>query len=694
MEHRARQRHFIAVAAVAILNLLQTASGQLGYLTNNGAITITGYTGTGPTVTIPAMINGFPVTAIGNAAFSGDVRVSSVSIPGTVTNIGASAFVASGLTAITIPNSVIGIGQQAFAACTSLTNISINAGNLVYSSLNGVLFDRAQDTLIQYPDGLANTNYAIPGGVTTVSSEAFYGASSIRSVTIPNSVANIGNEAFAFCANLSIVYFEGNAPGVGSYAFYETGSGKGVIVNYLPGTAGWQSLSAALGQWLAASMFWYLPSPEILSFEPTFGVYNNQFGFTISWATNATVMVDACTNLANPVWLQISTTTVTATNGTANFTDPQWGSFRTRFYRLRVGSLPFAFAINNGGVTVTGYNGSSSSVIIPGTLGGYPVVTIGNAAFENDTSVTGVTIPNSVTNISEYAFFGSGLTTITIPNSVIEIDQYAFASCASLTGVTIPNGVIDIDAYAFFGGGLTTVTIPNSVIAIGQDAFVSCENLTNISVSAGNPAFSSVNGVMFDKAQDTLIQYPAGLPTDNYIVPGGVTTISDDAFYYALGVGSVTIPKSVTSIGDDAFANCFTLSGVYFGGNAPTVGSFAFYETGFGNGITANYRPGTVGWSGFSAAVGQSLAASTFWYRPAPEALNFEPNFGVHNNEFGFTISWATNATVVVDACTNSANPVWLPIATNTVTSTTGTAYFGDPQWGGYSMRFYRLRSQ
>ncbi|HEV2331420.1 MAG TPA: leucine-rich repeat domain-containing protein, partial [Verrucomicrobiae bacterium] len=390
------------------------------------------------------------------------------------------------------------------------------------------------------------------------------------------------------------------------------------------------------------------PAPEILNV----GVNNNQFGFTISWATNSSVMVDACTNLANPAWLQISTVTVIATIGMTNFTDPQWGGFHTRFYRLRVGSSPFAFTINNGGVTVTGYNGSSSSVIIPGTLGGYPVTSIGDFAFSGNSGMTGVSIPNSVTNIG---------------------------------------------AFAFEASGLTSVTIPASVIGIGQEAFVSCGNLTNISVSARNSAFCSINGVLFDNAQVTLIAYPAGLPADNYIIPAGVTTISDYAFYYGLGVGNVTIPKSVSSIGDDAFANCFTLSGVYFGGNAPGVGSFAFYETGFGRGVTVNYRPGTAGWPAFDAALsafGQSFAGSAFWYRPAPEALNFEPNFGVHDNQFGFTISWATNATVVVDACTNSTNPVWLPAATNTVTATTGTAYFGDPQWARYSVRFYRLRSQ
>jgi hypothetical protein len=71
--------------------------------------------------------------------------------------------------------------------------------------------------------------------------------------------------------------------------------------------------------------------------------------------------------------------------------------------------------------------------------------------------------------------------------------------------------------------------------------------------------------------------------------------------------------------------------------------------------------------------------------------LNFEPNFGVQANCFGFTISWATNTSVVVEACTDLAQMTWCPAATNTLTS--GTSYFSDSQWTNYPGRFYRLRS-
>lgn len=76
---------------------------------------------------------------------------------------------------------------------------------------------------------------------------------------------------------------------------------------------------------------------------------------------------------------------------------------------------------------------------------------------------------------------------------------------------------------------------------------------------------------------------------------------------------------------------------------------------------------------------------------PNPLVLNNSPSFGVQTNRFGFTISWATNVPVVVEAYANLGGPVWLPVSTNTLTS--GSAYFSDPQWTNYPRRFYRLRS-
>ncbi|MGH7940920.1 MAG: leucine-rich repeat domain-containing protein [Limisphaerales bacterium] len=332
MKNRIGPCAFFFVAAVASFFLIQTALGQLTITTNNGAITITGVSGSPISITIPAKTNGYPVTTIANSAFGGDSGLSGIIIPDSVTNIGNLAFASSGLTNVTIPGSVIGIGYEAFVSCESLTNVSVDAGNPAYSSLNGVLFDKDRDTLIQYPPALPVSTYTVPSTVNSITNYAFYGALSLGSVTIPRTLVHIGDDAFTYCVSLNTLYFNGNAPSVGADAFFE--ADNGVAVYDLPGTTGWASFYAALGASFASSNLWYQASPLILNFEPSFGLHNGQFGFAISWATNAAIVVEANGNPSDPVWVPISTNTVAATNGTANFSDPQWRSYPKRFYRL------------------------------------------------------------------------------------------------------------------------------------------------------------------------------------------------------------------------------------------------------------------------------------------------------------------------------------------------------------------------
>jgi len=282
----------------------------------------------------------------------------------------------------------------------------------------------------------------------------------------------------------------------------------------------------------------------------------------------------------------------------------------------------------DGSANIVAYAGPPWVVTIPTNINGLTVTSIGIDAFE-ETALTSVTIPNSVTSIGGDAFYYcTSLTSVTIPNSATSIGGYAFYNCTSLTNVTIPNSVTSIGQYAFdYCSGLKSVTIPNSVTSIGDGAFEHCISLT-----------------------------------------------------------SVTIPNSVTSIGGDAFYYCTSLTSVYFTGNAPSPSndSTVFSDYPSGDLATVYYLPGTTDWR----AMFDGLPTEP-WFLPNPLILNGEPSFGVGANGFGFTISWATNASVVVLATTNLANPVWIPVSTNN-TLTSGTNYFSDPQWTNYPMRFYR----
>jgi len=154
-----------------------------------------------------------------------------------------------------------------------------------------------------------------------------FGSSALTSVTIPGSVSNIGAVAFGGCYSLTSVYFQGNSPTPNNNpnVFIEDTA----TVYYLPGTTGWGALFDGL-----PTALWFLPNPVILNGEPSFGVGANGFGFTISWATNASVVVEAATNLANPVWLPVSASPLTG--GTNAFTDPAWTNYPQRFYRVQL----------------------------------------------------------------------------------------------------------------------------------------------------------------------------------------------------------------------------------------------------------------------------------------------------------------------------------------------------------------------
>ena len=251
----------------------------------------------------------------------------------------------------------------------------------------------------------------------------------------------------------------------------------------------------------------------------------------------------------------------------------------------------FTYMVSGGTVTITQYIGAGGDVVIPSTINGMPVVGIGGyyvidyywgfidyyGAFSGRTNVTSVTIGNGVTSIGNGAFFEcTGLTSVTIGNGVTSIGDYAFYYCSGLTSVTIPNSVTSIGEQAFYGcSGLTSVTIGNGVTSIGNHAFFGCRGLTSIVVDANNTAYSSQDGVLYDKAKTLLIQCP-GRKSGGFTIPDSVTSIGAGAFGFCRSLTSVTIGNGVTSIGNGAFFECTGLTSVTIGNGVTSIGAQTF----------------------------------------------------------------------------------------------------------------------
>lgn len=329
----------LVVLFSALPSLRGDQAGPYSYVVTKNQAIITNfdrnYTGD---LIITNTLGGYPVTAIGNEAFSYCSNLVSVTIPNTVTNVGNWAFadcwsltnvsIGSNVTAIgtgafcdcfslpsvTIPSSVTSIGSWAFFSCTSLTAINVGAGNPSYCSFDGVLFNKQQTVLLVCPAAKAGT-YTIHSTVTNISDYAFFGCHALTSVTFPDSVATIGDWAFALCDNLRRAYFTGNAPSPTEHLFEESNN---VTVYYLPGTSGWGDNYAG-----RPALLW---NPRCVDLNTA----GNIFSFRVTGTTNIPVAVEASTNLVS--WSRLCTTNLVG--GSIWFSDPASTNYSRCFYRL------------------------------------------------------------------------------------------------------------------------------------------------------------------------------------------------------------------------------------------------------------------------------------------------------------------------------------------------------------------------
>ena len=359
--------------------------------------------------------------------------------------------------------------------------------------------------------------------VTSISSLAFKGCTTLKSITIPDSVTSIGAQAFFDCISLKKVTIPASVTfiDIGAFGFYydyENYINKkidGFTINYTPNT---------YGHW-----------------------YSTLNGFTEETCLITEQLDDGT----------LSINKYAGTDDTYSIPSVINGKKVTE-----IGKYAFERAQN-------------VSIIIPNT-----VKRVQHCGFYGCTKLKKISIPDSVEYIGQGAFrYCSSLEKVVIPNKIKCIKEGTFAGCKSLSDITISNSVEDID-YNAFGNcvSLKKVTIPQNVVNINGGAFLGCTAIESYNVDISNKNYIAENGVLYSKDKSILCSYPRGKKDSSYDIPNSVTSIGNYAFSGCTSLMNIQLPDNITSIGIYAFANCSLLQSITIPNGITSLSGFIFED--------------------------------------------------------------------------------------------------------------------
>lgn len=282
--------------------------------------------------------------------------------------------------------------------------------------------------------------------------------------------------------------------------------------------------------------------------------------------------------------------------------------------------------LSNTTVSVTDCVESATHISIMPKIDGYDIVSIGEEAFANCTSLQSVTIPASVTEIGSAAFYGcTALTKVTVPDAVTKIEQGTFFSCTALTDLTlgkdtteigdmafgyctsletvtlpdtvetlgdqlfyyctaldevqIPEKVTELGGYTFYGCmSLKSFTVPKNLENIGAMSFVACPSLETIAVEDGNTKYQAVDNVLYDTEESILYLYPAGRTDTSFTLPESTLVVYAGAFFAAGNLQQINFDEKLQYIGEMAFDFCSGLTSLTIPKAVTTIGTTAFAD--------------------------------------------------------------------------------------------------------------------
>lgn len=588
----------------------KTVLSDLSYsLNSDGTMKIVKYKGTNTVVDLYDSYNGYTVTTIGDSAFAN-----------------------SSITSIDIPSTITTIESQAFYKCTSLTEVKYEgtiedwvdidiqdnkeANPMYYASAFKLAELNNETGLVEYNEV---TEISLPSSVTSIGDYSFVGFNHVTTLSLPSELTSIGNYAFYGCSSLQEINIPESVTTLGEYAFYGATSSTSLTLNDKLTTVGQYAFAyntaltslevptniTSLGQYAfvgctmldsvtlnegletlnngvfsSCTALQSITLPDSLTFLG-YSVFANDTALnTVSFGKGLTSsksnVFSGCTSLVNIeipniVSSAIATAVTNITSHIENLsfdgTMEEWLSLQFTSAKDNLIQYTTNFYVKDE-VSDT-YTTVVTSLDVPDTI-----TNINNYAFYGYEKLESVNF-NKVLTIGNSSFYGTGLTTVVLSNSIQSVSSYAFASCNSLTTVEYGTGLNSISTTAFNKSTkITTVYIPNMVSQVITTSISNIPTISNIYFEGTMEDWLKLN---FTAAEQNPIQYATNFfvytsSTDTTytlvseaVVPDTITSIGAYAFYGYKNLTSINL-NNVTSLGLDAFYKCTGLDKVYFNG--------------------------------------------------------------------------------------------------------------------------------
>ena len=554
----------------------------------DGKATITKYNGNSTSLVIPSTLDGYTVVAIGKDVFKNNTRLRMVVFPDTVTKIGNYAFYGctnlssitfgdglvelgtksfygcTSLTAISLPDSVTRISYGAFDKCTRLANVKLSQ-NL--EQLDGRAFSGCDAlTSITIPKKVATSykadisDYGYTGG-----RGAFNGNANLKSVTFEEGSTVIAGNLLANCPGIETIVIPDSVTEIGEYAFYHCINLKDVKLSSALTTINTRAFNDCIA----------LPEVEIPDsvVKISYGAFDGCTALADVKLSRNLVQLDGRAFSGCDALTSITIPKKVATSYKADISDYGYTGGRGAF---------------NGNANLKSVTFEEGSTVIAGNL------------LANCPGIETIVIPDSVTEIGEYAFYhcinlkdvklSSALTTINtrafndcialpeveIPDSVVKISYGAFDGCTALADVKLSRNLVQLDGRAFSGcDALTSITIPKKV-ATSYKA-----DISDYGYTGGRGAFNgnaNLKSVTFEEGSTVIAgNLLANCPgIETIVIPDSVTEIGEYAFYHCINLKDVKLSSALTTINTQAFNDCSSLLAITVPDSVTSMGSAVF----------------------------------------------------------------------------------------------------------------------